>query len=268
MPLCVERGDVILHNGFAATPAFGCKHIEIIGPAIRFAIPFMKTFFPKLLPTLGAEEVLCVPCLLKGCHTFLKNKINLLIFVIPLLSTTNNFGEFQILATNIENWSVAVRASRWEQIVVIRFAIGPAVTLEEVPRAQFLVAMSAGEMLRMPRAAQSSDDLNQNSLLLHYHETLDTCELQTRITSNEISPWSTPVRQWASRTRCSIPSGASVLLGGSCLPGGIRAYAQERQIPVAAGCCGSVPATRVSRGIREFLPRLLCRSPTIKNDLL
>lgn len=74
-----------------------------------------------------------------------------------------------------------------------------------------------------------------------------------------------PVRRWASRRRCSIPSEGSGLLGGSCLLGGIRACAPERRTRVAAGCCGSAPARRASPDTRGSRFRLLAlhlrRSP-------
>lgn len=43
--------------------------------------------------------------------------------------------------------------------MIVRFTIRPAVPLEEVPRAQLLVAVSAGEVLRVPSASQRRDNL-------------------------------------------------------------------------------------------------------------
>lgn len=71
VPLCVKRGDVILHNGLAAAAAFGCKHIEIIRAAVWLAIALMEPFFSELLAALRAEEVLSVPRLLQSGHAFL-----------------------------------------------------------------------------------------------------------------------------------------------------------------------------------------------------
>lgn len=48
--------------------------------------------------------------------------------------------------------------------MVVRLAVRPAVTLEEVPGAELLVAVSAGEVLGMPRATQRGDDLNHTTV--------------------------------------------------------------------------------------------------------
>lgn len=44
--------------------------------------------------------------------------------------------------------------------MIVRLAVWPAVALEEVPCTKLLVAMCAGEMLRMPCLAQRGDDLH------------------------------------------------------------------------------------------------------------
>lgn len=72
MPLRVERGDVVLHDGFIAATAFGREHIEVVRTAIRLAIPFMEPVLSELLATLSTEEVLRVPGLLQRSYTFLK----------------------------------------------------------------------------------------------------------------------------------------------------------------------------------------------------
>lgn len=66
--------------------------------------------------------------------------------------------------TNVEDRSVAVSASGREQVVVVRLAVGPAVALEEIPGAELLVAVSAGEVLRVPRATQRGDDLDHRTV--------------------------------------------------------------------------------------------------------
>lgn len=63
------------------------------------------------------------------------------------------------LQNYIQDWTIAVRATRAEQIVVISFAVRISVTLEEVSSSQFLITVIASEMLRMPCLAQSCDDL-------------------------------------------------------------------------------------------------------------
>lgn len=95
----------------------------------------METILTELLATLSTEEVLRMPGLFQSCYAF------------------------------VENWSIAVGASWREQVVVVRLAVGPAVALEEVPGAQLLVAVSAGEVLRVPRATQRGDDLSDDGLI-------------------------------------------------------------------------------------------------------
>lgn len=64
------------------------------------------------------------------------------------------------LGTDIQDRSVAVGASGREQVVIVRLAVWPAVALEEIPCTELLVAMCAGEVLRMPCLAQRGDDLH------------------------------------------------------------------------------------------------------------
>lgn len=66
-------------------------------------------------------------------------------------------------ATNIENGAVAIGTSRRKEVMIVRFAVRPAVALEEVPGAELLVAVSAGEVLRVPGAAQRGDHLHTNN---------------------------------------------------------------------------------------------------------
>lgn len=68
-------------------------------------------------------------------------------------------------ATYVQNRSVAVRAPRTEQIVVVRLAVRMAVALEEVARAQLLRAVVAREVLRMPGLAQRRDHLADDRLV-------------------------------------------------------------------------------------------------------
>lgn len=49
--------------------------------------------------------------------------------------------------------------------MVIRLAIGTAIALEEVSSPQLLVAVRAGEVLRMPRATQRRDYLSHDGFL-------------------------------------------------------------------------------------------------------
>lgn len=59
----------------------------------------------------------------------------------------------------IEDGSVAVGAARREQVVVVGLAVGPTLALEEVPGAELLVAVGAGEVLRVPCLPQGGDHL-------------------------------------------------------------------------------------------------------------
>lgn len=49
--------------------------------------------------------------------------------------------------------------------MIIGFAVRTAVSLEEISSAEFLVAMSAYEMLRMPRLTESGDNLADDWLI-------------------------------------------------------------------------------------------------------
>jgi len=129
MPLAVKGGNVIFHDGTIAGATLGGEHVEVVVTTVGFSFTLMETVLSELLAALGAEEVVHVPSFLQGCNAFIQNR------------------------------SVAVSASGAEQIVIVGLAVRLALPLEEVPGAQFLGAMGAGEMLRMPRLAQGGDDL-------------------------------------------------------------------------------------------------------------
>lgn len=119
----------------------------------------MEAIVAELLAALGAEEVLGVPGLVQGCHAFLdgtrrKRKL------------AKNLLKFQIDAPNyIQDGTVAVGASRTEQVVIVGLAVRIAVALEKVPRAQLLVAVIAREVLGMPSLAQGCDHLTHDGLV-------------------------------------------------------------------------------------------------------
>lgn len=52
--------------------------------------------------------------------------------------------------TYVQDRAIAVRTAWAEEIVVVRLAVRVTVTLEEVARTELLVAVIAGEVLRMP----------------------------------------------------------------------------------------------------------------------
>lgn len=65
----------------------------------------------------------------------------------------------------IQNSSVAISAPRTKQVVVVLLTVRLSVPLEEVLRAQLLVAVAASKVLRVPRLAQCRDHLTHNRLL-------------------------------------------------------------------------------------------------------
>lgn len=77
--------------------------------------------------------------------------------------------------TYIQNRTVTVSTSWTKQIVIIGLAIWETVTLKEIPRAQFLLAMIAGKVLRMPCLTQGSYHLPDNWLITGTATTLLLC---------------------------------------------------------------------------------------------
>lgn len=135
MPLAVQGGNVVLHDGPVAPVALGREHVEVVVAAVRLAVALVEPVLAELLAALGTEEVLGVPGLLERRDAF------------------------------IQNGSIAVRAPRAEQIVIIRLTVGISIALEEVPRAQLLVAVIARKVLRMPGLAQRRNDLPNDGLI-------------------------------------------------------------------------------------------------------
>lgn len=71
MPLGVQGGDVIFHDGPVAGSAFRGEHVEVVVPAVGLALAFVEAILAELFSALGAEEVLHVPGLLQGRYAFL-----------------------------------------------------------------------------------------------------------------------------------------------------------------------------------------------------
>lgn len=65
----------------------------------------------------------------------------------------------------IQNRSIAVGTTWAEQVVIVRLAVRVAIALEEIPGAQLLVAVIAGEVLRMPSFAESRYNLPYDGLI-------------------------------------------------------------------------------------------------------
>lgn len=76
MPLAVERGNVILHDGPVAPVALGREHVEVVVAAVRLAVALVEPVLAKLLAALGTEEVLRVPGLLERRDAFLESKLS------------------------------------------------------------------------------------------------------------------------------------------------------------------------------------------------
>ena len=72
MPLAVQGGDVVLHDGPVAPVALRREHVEVVVAAVRLAVALVEPVLAELLAALGAEEVLRVPRFLERCDTFLK----------------------------------------------------------------------------------------------------------------------------------------------------------------------------------------------------
>lgn len=64
MPLAVQRGYIVLHDGSIAATALGREHVEVVLAAVGLAVPLVEALFAELLTALGTEEVLGVPGLL------------------------------------------------------------------------------------------------------------------------------------------------------------------------------------------------------------
>jgi hypothetical protein len=154
MPLGVERRDVVLHDGACAAAALGREHVKVVVLAVRLAVLLVEAALAELLAALRAEEVLRVPRLLQRRHAFL-SKFNMQKTTIFLSVWKIGFAR-----SYVENGPVAVGAARRKQIVVVGLAVGRAVALKEVARAQLGVALLASEVLRVPGLAQRRDHLN------------------------------------------------------------------------------------------------------------
>lgn len=120
MPLSVQGGHVVLHDGTVAAAALGRKQVEVVVAAVRLAVLLVKAVLAELFAALGAEEVLRVPGLLECRHAFIKDG------------------------------AIAVRTSGGEQVVIVGFTVGAGISFEEVSGSQFLITVGANEMFRMP----------------------------------------------------------------------------------------------------------------------
>jgi hypothetical protein len=154
MELTVERGNVVLHDSTVAAGAFWREHVEVVVAAVGLAFTFVEAIVTKLLAALGAEKVLGMPGLVEGGDTFLRRKV-----------MKRNFKRWVLCKSYVQNGPIAVSAPRAKQVVVVSFAVWCTIALEEVSRAQLLVAVIAREMLRVPGFSQRRDNLSDNRLV-------------------------------------------------------------------------------------------------------
>lgn len=71
MPLGVEGGDVVLHDGSVAATALGSEHVVVVVFAVGLAILLVEALVAEGVAALAAEEVLRVPRLVQRRHAFL-----------------------------------------------------------------------------------------------------------------------------------------------------------------------------------------------------
>lgn len=167
MPLSIESWDVIFHNSSIASAAFWCKHVKVVTSAVGFTITLMEALLAKLLTTLSTEEMFCMPSFLQSRHTFLqkkkrKTKKNL---IKPSLKASFYLHILSWSIPHIENSSIAVSTAWTEEIVIVGFTIGMSIPLKEIPRTQFLIAVIARKMFRMPCLAQCRNHLPHNGFI-------------------------------------------------------------------------------------------------------
>lgn len=102
------------------------------------------------------------------CHVFSKAVTHF------YKSTTNTSNTSKFIYTFIDNFrsrsyiqdrSITVGATRRKQIMIIWFTVRASIALKEVPSSKFLGAMSACEVLRMPRTAEGRDNLSNYRLV-------------------------------------------------------------------------------------------------------
>ena len=69
-PLCIQRRNIVFHNGYIATSTFGSKRAKITAFAISFTVFFMKSIVAKRWAALKADKTLWVPGSIQGGDTF------------------------------------------------------------------------------------------------------------------------------------------------------------------------------------------------------
>lgn len=74
MPLSVEGGNVVLHDGRVAACTLGGEHVVVVFAAVRLSVSLVEALLAESIPALCAEEVFWMPRLVQGSHTFLQRE--------------------------------------------------------------------------------------------------------------------------------------------------------------------------------------------------
>ena len=69
-PLCIQRRNIVFHDGYRATSTFGRKRAIITAFAISFTVFFVKSVITKSVVALKANKTLWVPGSIQGGDTF------------------------------------------------------------------------------------------------------------------------------------------------------------------------------------------------------
>lgn len=74
MPLGVEGGNVVLHDGRVAARTLGGEHVVVVLAAVRLSVAFVEALLAERVSALRAEEVFGMPRLVQRCHAFLQGE--------------------------------------------------------------------------------------------------------------------------------------------------------------------------------------------------
>lgn len=123
------------------------------------------------------------------------------------------FAEPEEPVSYVEDGSVAISAARREEMVVVGLAVRLSIALEEVLGAQFLAAVGADEVLRMPSAPQRRHHL-------HGGKEFTTTALGNKSPrlQHAMNQSYRLVRRWAYRKPCSSLWSWRKSLACSCRP--------------------------------------------------
>ena len=94
VPLHIESSDVVLHDCTMAAATLGGKHTKIVLFTVHFAVILVEASLGKRLSTLGTEEMLWMPSLIQGGHTFLHKQEKHIIFLLQFYNFFNPYRYF------------------------------------------------------------------------------------------------------------------------------------------------------------------------------